>query len=145
MSSSAGSSHDRGSSEGFTLVELLVVVMVIGILATIALSTFFRHERQAWDAAVKSDLRNAALAQQTAFDGPGTGGFATDVSTLNSAGFRSSPGRNYFGGAFLMTVTAVGGQSFCMTAQSASGVYFGYSSQFGLVPSLNPLSATTCE
>jgi len=48
--------------DGFTLVELLVVVLVIGALVGIAVPTFVKQRDGAWDAAVRSELRAATIA-----------------------------------------------------------------------------------
>ena len=52
---------------GFTLIELLIVVVIIGILAAIAIPKFQSTKGKANAAALKSDLRNLATAQEAYF------------------------------------------------------------------------------
>lgn len=54
----------RKEDKGFTLVELLVVIVIIGILIAIAIPAFLKFRQNGWESQVKSDLRNAATAAE---------------------------------------------------------------------------------
>jgi type IV pilus assembly protein PilA len=57
----------RDEEQGFTLIELMVVVLIIAILIAIAIPTFLGARNRANDRAAQSSLRNALTAAKTSF------------------------------------------------------------------------------
>jgi type IV pilus assembly protein PilA len=55
----------RDAEEGFTLIELMVVVLIIAILIAIAIPTFLGARQRAQERAAQSDVRNGLTAEKT--------------------------------------------------------------------------------
>lgn len=57
---------NKSRNAGFTLIELMIVVVIIGILASIALQSFTDAQGRARDKAAQSDIRNLMSAVMAA-------------------------------------------------------------------------------
>jgi type IV pilus assembly protein PilA len=57
----------HGSEEGFTLIELMVVVLIIAILIAIAIPTFLGARQRAQNRSAQSNMRNALTAEKTTY------------------------------------------------------------------------------
>lgn len=109
---------------GFTLIELLVVIAIIGILAAIAIPQFAAYRKRGYEAAVKSDLRNAATAMEGYYAQNQT--YALDALT---SAWGYNPSTN-------VTMTgAVGAQTFILTAShtQCTGVSWTFSNVNGQI------------
>ena len=103
----------RKNNIGFTLIELMIIISIIGILAVITFPQFNAYRQTALNATVLSDLRNAATAQESYYSDNNT--YSSVLSDLTSRGYTPSPN---------VTMLSVVGSStgYTMVAQHASGI-----------------------
>lgn len=99
--------------DGFTLVELATVMVLLGILAAIAIPLFLNQRATAYQTQIKSDLHNAAIAEESyALHHDGsylTSGTAADLS---DEGFRGTAG------IAIALSAPTSGTGYCLTASA---------------------------
>src|SRR5258705_6224087 len=71
----------RDEDDGFTLVELMVVVLILAILIVMGLPTFLGVRARFEDRAAQSDLRNVVLAARILYTDTATFTTANDSGT----------------------------------------------------------------
>lgn len=121
----------RRPHTGFTLIELLIVVVIIGVLAAIAVPKWQTTKGKANTAALKSDLRNLTVAEESYF-------YENQTYTNDPVALNFSTSQN----VSLTFVSATGSGWAATTTHSVAspttcGVFYGSAAP--------PLSATLSE
>jgi type IV pilus assembly protein PilA len=129
----------RQSEEGFTLIELMVVVLIIAILLAIAIPTFLGARGKAQDRAAQSNLRNALTAEKTYY----TDNQAYTASTAAIASIE--PNLTFTGNAATGIVVSLNADgSLCLTKKSASGSFFAIWENATVGTNYGKTDLTTC-
>jgi prepilin-type N-terminal cleavage/methylation domain-containing protein len=100
---------------GFTLIELMIVIVIIGILAAIAIPQYATVKQRAYLATVKTDLKNLEISEE-AYASANAGAYFSHTYTS------SSDSTNTFGASqnVSITVTGVGTSGWSATGTHAS-------------------------
>jgi len=129
----------RAADDGFSLIELLVVMIIIGILASIAIPIFLNQRQTAYDTQAKSDTRTAATMEVSYFTDFGAYSPSpvtlTPPPALAALGMRMSPKTldmtiyTYPTGATTGgSITLIQDGAFCIKTTSGSNKIFYYAS-----------------
>ena len=127
-----------GGEDGFTLIEILVVILIIGVLAAIAIPSFLNQTSKAFDASAKELAHSAQIAVEdyaTDHSGNYTGLTAAALPTYDSTIQTTSNGGN---NAYVMGVTNATANSYTVTTSSANG------SETFSITRLNGMITRTC-
>jgi len=114
--------------EGFTLIELMVVVLIIAILLAIAIPTFLGARSRAQNRSAESNLRNALTAEKTGFTDNSSYEAATAVQSIEpSLSFVTVANSALTSGSNMVQATVVGvnNNAVCLIAKSGSGGFYG--------------------
>jgi len=109
----------KKSYTGFTIVELLIVIVVIGILAAITIVSYNGIQKRAQDSTAKSDLRTNSTKLLSYATTSGNAPTTSEINTVDGARIKLSGG-----GMYSLVGYCSAGQDFVIAAQTAVGSKF---------------------
>ncbi len=105
--------------QGFSLIELLIVVAIIGIIATIAVPQLLEAIDRGRQRRTMADMRNVATANGIYY--VDTGDYAADLATLQTDGYMQVvPTNDAWGNAFTYTVDSAN-DTYTLESNGADG------------------------
>ena len=112
--------HVGRGEEGFTVIELLVVVLIIGILATIAIPSFLNQTSKANDASAQELAHNAQIVAETYATDHGGSYVGLTAAALKQidATLQTATGS---GNAYVSGVTNASATGYTITTTPSSG------------------------
>lgn len=126
---------------GFTIVELLIVIVIIGILAAITIVAYNGIQNRSYNTTVQSDLNS--FAKKMGLYNADNGSYPLALSITMDIKFSRSAYNTSLNNLYYCADSA--GLNYSMTAQSKSGTSYVVSSQGGLATYTGAWGgATTC-
>ena len=103
----------RGNQKGFTLIELMIVIAIIGILAAIAIPNFIAYRDKAYCSAAETDVDSVMGAIADYFSDPNNMTVSVNSTGMPVSGTDLSNSNTY-------TITAGGSNSYTVTVTDVS-------------------------